>query len=152
MTIGRLADAADVSVDTVRYYERRGLLAEPRRTPGGFRDYDADALRRLRALRRAQTLGFTLDEAADLLALSRDQHADAEAVRERTLEKIADLDARIAELERTRGALRELADSCGGRHDTRAECPMLRALADLEPQPNLHATLDPGPGRSGPSL
>ena len=130
MTIGVLADAADVSVDTVRYYERRGLLAEPRRTAGGFRDYDADALRRLRALRRAQTLGFTLDEAADLLALSRDQHADAAAVRERTVEKIADLDARIAELERTRDALQELADVCGGRHDTRAECPILHALSD----------------------
>lgn len=130
MTIGVLADAADVSVDTVRYYERRGLLAEPRRTAGGFRDYDEAALRRLRALRRAQTLGFTLDEAADLLALSRDQRADAAAVRERTVEKIADLDARIAELERTRDALQELADVCGGSHDTRAECPILRALAD----------------------
>lgn len=130
MTIGRLADAADVSVDTVRYYERRGLLAEPSRTAGGFRDYDEDALRRLRALRRAQTLGFTLDEAADLLALSREHDADAEAVRQRTVEKITDLDARIAELQRTRDALAELAHACGGRHDSRADCPILRALAD----------------------
>ena len=86
MTIGRLADAADVSVDTVRYYERRGLLAEPRRTAGGFRDYGPDALRRLWALRRAQALGFTLDEAAGLLALSGDAHADAAAVRQRAVE------------------------------------------------------------------
>ena len=130
MTIGRLADAADVSVDTVRYYERRGLLAEPRRTAGGFRDYGPDALRRLRALRRAQALGFTLDEAAGLLALSGDAHADAAAVRQRAVEKIADLDARIADLERTRDALAALADACGGRHTTRAECPVLHALAE----------------------
>jgi DNA-binding transcriptional MerR regulator len=130
VTIGRLAEAADVSVDTVRYYERRGLLAEPRRTAGGFRDYDEAALRRHRALRRAQTLGFTLDEAAGLLALSRDAHADAAAVHRRTVEKITDLDARIAELQRTRDALAELADACGGRDETRAECPILRALAE----------------------
>lgn len=132
MTIGRLAEAAGVPTDTVRYYERRGLLAEPRRTAGGYRDYDEGALRRLRALRRAQALGFTLDEASGLLALSRDAHADAEAVHERTVEKIADLDARIAELERTRDALAELAEACGGKHETRAECPILRALADMD--------------------
>lgn len=132
MTIGRLADAAGVSVDTVRYYERRGLLEAPRRTAGGFRDYDAAAVRRLRALRRAQALGFTLAEAADLLALSRDAHADAEAVHRRATEKIAGLEARIAELEATRDALAELAEACGGRHETRAECPILRALAGDE--------------------
>ncbi|WP_420455006.1 MerR family transcriptional regulator [Rubrivirga sp.] len=132
MTTGQLAHAAGVATDTVRYYERRGLLAAPRRTSGGYRDYGPDALRRLRALRRAQALGFTLDEAAGLLALSRDVHADAAAVRERAVEKIADLDARIAELQRTRDALTDLADACGGADTTRAECPVLRALA--EPQ------------------
>lgn len=135
MTVGALAEAAGVAADTVRYYEKRGLLARPRRTAGGYRDYDADALRRLRALKRAQALGFTLDEAADLLALSRDAHADAEAVHQRATEKIADLDARIAELARTRDALAELAEACGGRHETRAECPVLRALAGPEPGP-----------------
>ena len=132
MTIGQLADAADVATDTVRYYERRGLLAKPRRTAGGYRDYDEAALRRLRALRRAQTLGFTLDEAAGLLALSQDHAADAAAVRERALEKIADLDARIAELQRTRDALDALADACGGAHTTRAECPVLLALSGAD--------------------
>ena len=130
MTIGALADAAGVTADTVRYYERRGLLEAPPRTPGGYRDYGPDALRRLRALRRAQALGFTLDEAAGLLALSRDADADAEAVRQRTLDKIADLDARIADLERTREGLRALAAACGGRRTTRAECPVLRTLAE----------------------
>ncbi len=133
MTIGQFAEAAGVPTDTIRYYERRGLLAEPRRTPGGYRDYDADALRRLRALRRAQALGFTLDEASDLLALSHDAGANAEAVRQRTVEKIADLDARIADLERTRSALVDLADACHGRDTARADCPVLLALAAPEP-------------------
>ena len=128
MRIGQLAAAAGVPVDTVRYYERRGLLAAPRRTAGGYRDYDADALRRLRALRRAQALGFTLDEAAGLLALHRDAHADAAAVRERALGKVARLDAQIAELRATRDALAELAEACGGAAVPRAECPVLRAL------------------------
>lgn len=129
MRIGAFADAAGVPVDTVRYYERRGLLAEPPRTAGGFREYGPDALRRLRALRRAQSLGFTLDEAAGLLALSSEAHADAGAVRERAVEKVAAIDARIAELTQARDALEALADACDGPHTTRAECPVLAALA-----------------------
>ncbi|MEM0962434.1 MAG: heavy metal-responsive transcriptional regulator, partial [Bacteroidota bacterium] len=120
MTIGRLAQAAGVPVDTVRYYEKRGLLARPRRTASGYRDYDEDAVVQLRALKRAQALGFTLREAASLLALSSDHQADAEAVRERAVEKIDALDARIAALRRTRDALTELAEACGGRHTSRA--------------------------------
>lgn len=130
MTIGQLADAAGVPTDTVRYYEKRGLLAKPHRTPAGYRDYDAEAVRRLRALRKAQALGFTLDEAADLLALSHDLHADAEAVRERAEAKIEAVEARIADLERTRDALHRLVAACGGRHMARAECPVLLALTD----------------------
>ena len=142
MTIGQLAEAAGVATDTVRYYERRGLLARPRRTAGGYRAYEPDALRRLRALRRAQGLGFTLDEAADLLALSQDAQADAGAVRERALDKIADLDARIADLEATRAALAQLADACCGVETLRAECPVLHALVDLDSPPEVHGTLE----------
>ncbi|WP_412062225.1 MerR family transcriptional regulator [Rubrivirga sp. IMCC45206] len=130
MRIGAFADAAGVPVDTVRYYEKRGLLAPPPRTPGGFREYGPDALRRLRALRRAQALGFTLDEASGLLALSSDAHADAGAVRQRAIDKVAEIDARIAEMTKTRDALAALADACGGAATTRAECPVLAALAD----------------------
>lgn len=128
MTIGQLADAAGVPTDTVRYYERRGLIAAPPRTAGGYRDYDAGAVRRLRALRRAQALGFTLDEAAGLLALGADGQADAAAVRARAREKVAALDARIADLRATRDALAALADACGGERTARGECPVLRAL------------------------
>lgn len=133
MTIGQLADAVDVATDTIRYYERRGLLAKPPRTAGGYRDYGPEAANRLRALRKAQTLGFTLDEAAELLTLSHDLDADAEAVRERALAKIDAIDARIADLQRTRDALGRLVEECGGRHTSRAECPVLLALTASEP-------------------
>ena len=130
MTIGQLAHAAGVAADTVRYYEKRGLLAKPRRTSGGYRDYDEAALLRLRALRKAQALGFTLDEAADLLALSHNLDADAQAVHDRAQEKIEAIDARIADLERTRDALGRLLASCGGSHTARADCPILKALSE----------------------
>lgn len=130
MTIGQLADAAGVATDTVRYYEKRGLLAKPKRTAGGYRDFGPEAAQRLRALRKAQALGFTLDEAADLLALSHDLDADAEAVRERAIAKIEGIEARIADLERTRDALGRLVDACGGHATPRAECPVLLSLLD----------------------
>ncbi|MEM1117041.1 MAG: heavy metal-responsive transcriptional regulator [Bacteroidota bacterium] len=143
MTIGQLADAAGVATDTVRYYEKRGLLAKPRRTAGGYRDYGPEAVQRLRALRTAQGLGFTLDEANDLLALSADLDADAEAVRARASDKIAAIDTRIADLQRTRDALVRLVDACGGRHTSRAECPVLNALTASGPaSPDLPGTLD----------
>lgn len=130
MTIGQLADAAGVATDTVRYYEKRGLLAKPRRTAGGYRDFGPEAVQRLRALRKAQALGFTLDEAVDLLALSHDLDADAEAVRERAVAKIEAIEARIADLERTRDALGRLVAACGGHATPRAECPVLLSLLD----------------------
>ena len=71
MRSGQLAAAAGVNVETLRYYERRGLLPEPRRSPGGYREYDEDALTLLRAVKTAQRLGFTLDEVAELLDAGR---------------------------------------------------------------------------------
>ena len=143
MTIGQFADATGVSTDTVRYYEKRGLLAKPPRTAGGYRDYGPEAVRRLRALRKAQALGFTLDEAADLLALSADLDADAEAVQVRAQDKIEAIDARIADLRRTRDALDRLVAACGGRHTTRADCPVLLALTASEhDSPDVPGTLE----------
>ena len=125
MRIRAFADAAGVSVDTVRYYEKEGLLAPPPRTPGGQRDYGPDALRRLAAVRRAKALGFTLAEVRDLLRLGADPGADAAAVRARATDRLAETEAQIANLERQRDELARLVDACDGGTTTRADCPIL---------------------------
>jgi MerR family mercuric resistance operon transcriptional regulator len=128
MTIAGLARAGGVGVETVRYYQRRGLLPEPPRTGGsglggGVRRYGANEVRRLRFIRSAQSAGFTLDEIAELLAL--DAGADHERARELANGRIAALDARIAELEAARGALRRLARACSA---SSGSCPILEAF------------------------
>ncbi|MBS0325261.1 MAG: Hg(II)-responsive transcriptional regulator [Proteobacteria bacterium] len=126
LTIGRLAASAQVGVETVRYYQRRGLLREPSRSPGSVRRYSDDDARRIRFIRRAQQLDFTLDEVAHLLALE-----DGRSCRETerlAQEKLDRVEARIADLERLRKTLRELigrCDSGGGR----ISCPIIASLA-----------------------
>ena len=97
LTIGQLASAVGVNIQTVRYYERRGLVPRPGRTPSGYRQYNADAVTRLRFIKRAQDLGFSLQEIADLFAL-RVQHASAcAAVESKALEKIEVIEAKTVE-------------------------------------------------------
>lgn len=126
-TIGALADAAEVGVETIRYYQRRGLLAlGVRRRDGAYRSYGAADLTRLRAIRRAQQLGFALDEIAELLSLSADR--DREHARAAASAKIEYLDARIAQMLEMRAALAELVRCCE-HGDPSAPCPILRALS-----------------------
>jgi len=97
---GQVAAAADVNIETLRYYERRGLLAEPARSPGGHRLYPPEAVTTLRVIKAAQRLGFTLDEVADLLDLGRHRHGrrvDA-GLQQRAREKLAEVEERIADL------------------------------------------------------
>jgi MerR family mercuric resistance operon transcriptional regulator len=123
LTIGDVADAAGVGVETVRYYQRRGLLPVPE-SLGAVRRYDSQDLRRLRFIRRAQGAGFTLDEIGELLML--DRTGDRDRVRELASERVAALDERIAELERSRSALERLRSHCasGGK----GPCPILEAF------------------------
>ncbi len=127
MLIGELAQRAGVHVQTVRYYERRGLLPNPRRTAAGYRQYTDDALERMRFIRRAQDLGFTLCEIADLLRLRLDHRTQAETVKRRAHAKIADIDRRVRRLTRMRQALIGLAGRCGGSERMDA-CPLFNAL------------------------
>lgn len=131
LTIGQLARHLGVGASTLRYYERVGLLKPLTRTAAGYRLYGRDAATRLRFIRRAQDLGFSLDEIAQLLALSDDPRADAGAVKELTREKIADIEARIRDLQRMKKALTALEASCSGRGHT-AHCPILAALNDAQ--------------------
>ena len=123
LTIGHLARQGGVGVETVRYYQRRGLLPTPRRGDG-VRRYGQDDLRRLRFIRSAQAAGFTLEQVGELLALD----ATHDRARARSLAKarIAALDQKIAELERARDALRRLARDCGA--SANGPCPIILAF------------------------
>jgi MerR family copper efflux transcriptional regulator len=132
-TIGTVAKRAGVPIDTIRYYEREGLLPEPLRRASGYRSYNETAVRQLRFIRRAKDLGFTLEEIRDLMALSSDRRGGVKAVRKRAEQRLASIDARIAELMRIRKGLQQLVEACPGHGDPE-HCPILRALADEEPQ------------------
>lgn len=131
MKIGQLAQRAGVNIDTVRYYEREGLLPKPERLSSGYRIYAESDVKRLRFVRRAKALGFTLPEIGELLELSRSREDDMAAMKSAALAKIADIRARIVELERVRAALEGLAESCPG-HGALDQCPILNALSGDE--------------------
>ena len=127
LRISQLAEQAGVGIDTVRYYERAGLLPEPPRRPSGYREYPSQSLQRLRFIRRAKALGFSLDEIAGLLELS-DQRSDVEAVKRLAEQRLGEVEARLRELKRIRDGLRGLVKACPG-HGATAHCPILQALS-----------------------
>jgi DNA-binding transcriptional MerR regulator len=110
MRSGALAAAAGVNVQTLRYYERRGLLPDPQRSLGGHREYGPDDLTVVRVIKAAQRLGFTLDEIADLLAVGA-HRGPRPGLRERAVAKLADVDARIAQLQEIRATLVDVIDA-----------------------------------------
>lgn len=132
LTIGALAKSAGVGVETVRYYQRRGLLAANGAHRGAFRVYGMDEVARLRFIRRAQALGFSLDEVSELLAL--DEETDRERARAFAQAKIADVESRIRQLEEMRSALQGLV-SCCEHTEAPAPCPILHALANAAKPP-----------------
>jgi MerR family transcriptional regulator, mercuric resistance operon regulatory protein len=123
MTIAGLAKAVDVGVETVRYYQRRGLLNIPTAT-GAVRHYSSDDLRRLRFIRRAQGAGFTLEEITELLALDRTE--DRTRIHAMAAERIAALDTKIQELEASRTALERLRATCASGRG--GACPIIEAF------------------------
>jgi MerR family copper efflux transcriptional regulator len=128
VTIGKLAKDIGIGAGALRYYERLGLLPPASRTASGYRMYGADAATRLRFIRRAQALGFSLEEIAELLALSDNPRARAREVKRVTQAKIADLEQRIADLKRMKRGLATLEARCSG-HGSSGACPILAALA-----------------------
>ena len=127
LTIGKVASRAGVGVETVRFYERQGLLREPDRRASGYRQYGEDVVARLRFIRRAKELGFTLKEVAELLALRHDPAATRSDVREKVRAKVEDIEAKVRDLRRIRGVLLGLAETCHG-HGPADDCPILRAI------------------------
>jgi DNA-binding transcriptional MerR regulator len=133
--IGQVARAAGVSIPTLRYYERRRLLRPAGRAPNGYRRYDAESVKLLRFVKRAQRLGFSLREVQALLRLRETRGVPCGQVRDRAEGKIAEIRAKERQLAHMRGALERLVTSCRTEH-SRRECPILDALAgDEEPSP-----------------
>jgi MerR family mercuric resistance operon transcriptional regulator len=133
MTIGRLARAANVGVETVRYYQRRGLLPKPARPAGGFRYYGPQALEQLKSVRRAQRAGFRLSEIAILLRLDRVR--DRDAAQRLARRKVAEIDQQIEALRTLRDALGALTRACERRAGA-VPCPILEAFRSA-PGPEL---------------
>jgi Hg(II)-responsive transcriptional regulator len=131
MTVGQLARRAGVHIETVRYYERRGLLPDPERTDSGYRRYEPDAVARLRFIKRAQGLGFTLHEVEELLTLRVRHEGACEAVGRRTREKVALVRQKIRELQAMERSLTRLAAACEAQRRT-DDCPILHALEGTE--------------------
>ncbi|MBI3836630.1 MAG: heavy metal-responsive transcriptional regulator [Planctomycetia bacterium] len=127
LSIGHVARRGGVGVETVRFYEREGLLPKPTRTLSGYRQFDEEIIGRLRFIRRAKELGFTLNEIKELLSLRIDPSTTCADVKVRAETKIADIEAKIDSLKRMKLALVKLTKACSGRGTT-SECPILDAL------------------------
>lgn len=130
LTIGRLAKQAGVGIDTVRFYERRGLLPQPERTASGYRLYGETTIARIQFIRRAKQLGFTLDEIGTLLQL-QDQGGKKSEVRSLTQHKLDEINAKISDLTRIRSVLQELSESCSGKGSVDG-CPIIEAISNLQ--------------------
>ena len=127
LTIGELAKQAAVGPDTIRFYEREGLIPEPPRTPAGYRQYPTETVPRLRFILRAKDLGFALKEIRELLSLRLEEHTCRAEVRQQASEKICDLEEKIRDLQGVRSRLRALERACIDEGTT-DECPILKAL------------------------
>lgn len=139
LTIGTAARVAGVNVETIRFYERRGLVVQPLKPKEGYRVYSPESVARIRFIRRAQEIGFSLREIEELLSLRADPRADCGDVREKARAKLNIVDQKIAELERVRAALNKVISACPGRGALRA-CSILEALEPMPSHPASPAT------------
>ncbi len=131
LTIGQVARQAGVGVETVRFYERQGLLDAPPRRASGYRQYAPEMVARLQFIRRAKELGFALKEIGELLSLRIAPDTTCGEVKARAEAKMADIDAKLRDLQRMKAALAQLVDACSGSGPT-SQCPILDALESHE--------------------
>lgn len=132
MTIGDVAEAAGVGVETIRYYERRGLVPQPGRATGAYRRYGAGHVNRVRFIKRAQTLGFSLEEVATLLEL--EDGTDRRSIRRIAGARLEETRRRIADLQRIEGVLAHLLHDCEA-HAKAHRCPIIAAISEEVPRP-----------------
>lgn len=131
MTIGQVAKRGAVNIETVRYYERQGLIPPPPRRESGYREYPEGTVRRIRFIKRAQELGFSLKEIAELLALRVGPGTTCTDVRRLAAVKIGEIEEKMETLGKMKGVLAQLTTECEGRGPT-SECPILEALERWE--------------------
>lgn len=131
LMIGELAKRSGVGLETVRFYERQGLIEDPPRTDSGYRQYPENVVARIQFIKRAKELGFSLKEISELFFLRVDPDTTCADVRRKTELKLADVEEKILALRRIKAALDQLAASCSGRGPT-SECPILEALESQE--------------------
>ena len=131
LLIGQLAQRAGVGIETVRFYEREGLLEEPSRKPSGYRQYDDAVVDRLRFIKRAKELGFTLKNIKELLSLQLDPTSSCADVKSQAQAKIDDIEDKIRTLKRMKRALVKLTNECSGQGAT-TQCPILDAVDPKE--------------------
>jgi MerR family mercuric resistance operon transcriptional regulator len=127
LTIGQLAKKADVHIETIRYYERKGLIPEPRRRESGYREYSDETANRILFIKRAKDLGFSLMEVDELLSLKISPGTTCSDVKSKAEEKIADIEGKIKTLQRMKKALVKVTKTCSGAGPA-SECPILEAL------------------------
>lgn len=132
-TIGKIASQTDVSADTLRYYEREGLIAPKGKSAGGYRLYGQDAIQRLRFIKQAQACGFTLAEIRELLILRNRSSACCGDVRKRAIEKKLQLEAKVRDLKAMSKALDRLIADCADETHPVEQCPILSALEESGP-------------------
>ena len=133
MTIGKVARLSGVGVETVRFYEREGLIEAPPRSESGYRQYPLDAVERIRFTKRAKELGFTLKEIKELLRLRMDPDTTCSDVRSRADAKLADIESKLRDLRRIKKALERLKCECKGAGPA-SDCPILEYLESEQPK------------------
>lgn len=134
MNIGRLAQLAQVNIDTIRYYERQQLLPPAARTASGYRQYTQEDVERLRFILRSKDLGFTLAEIGELLSLTGARRSDMRGVKRKAEQRLDQIEQKIADLRRVRRGLKKLIDACPGKGELEA-CPIVAALSQDTSKP-----------------
>lgn len=128
LTIGKLAKACEVNIDTVRYYDRKELLVPLERTGSGYRVYSSDSIKRLRFIRKAQSLGFTLEEIKEMLDMHQMPGVDCADIKARAEQKITQIQKRIKDLQTMETGLKKLASHCGGKGTRLKDCSIIEYL------------------------
>jgi len=130
LSIGEVAKKSNVNIETIRYYERRGLISEPPRSESGYRIFPLETVERIKFIKRSQELGFSLNEIEKLLTITEDvEHFDSKEILDFTTQKIRDIELKIHDLEKMRFALEDLSAQCPGLGNLVCKCPIVETLS-----------------------